>query len=328
MKRQKNLGYKSATLHERELQWLVHSYLQKGCGRFTTVSGNIIQVVSPGRINPYEGPDFLRMAIIINGIVHIGNGEFHRRSSDWVKHHHHHDSRYAEMLIHIVLNNDLSNSFAKETLVVDETLFEQESESQIMNTLTEDLQNYALQRLLRKTSDAIALYAKHNEYSSVLKILINTYLSKRIKRRLRPNAQLSESDIASLFIEDTVICDLIHGHEFSILIGQKLLSIVIPGIGKHLQQELCVNCLLPVLLSNHLRNDSTQIMMWYWSARAMTNYSYIQRMFPDNPQDYIWQQQGMLEFIHREHHQGILCLESSTKYTAERLITMMSTKPE
>ena len=90
----KNIVKKSGSIHETQLQEIVHKTIALEDKHYVSVKGHSIQVLSCGRINHHEGPDFINMAIMINGIIHIGNGEFHRKNSDWIKHKHHLDPRY------------------------------------------------------------------------------------------------------------------------------------------------------------------------------------------------------------------------------------------
>ena len=324
MKRQNFIANKSAMMHERDMQKLVHAYVQEGDGRFQTITGNTIQIISPGRINPYEGPDFIRMAIIIDGIVHIGNGEFHRKSSDWLQHHHHHDGRYSNVLLHIVMENNVPISFAKETIILDEKIYATVKKPQYIDTLSEDLQTYAMQRILRKTSDAVAIIAVHHFPEMVLRILIHAHIARRGKKRTRPYTH-DQEDVGSKFCNNLLIQQLLMGKKFE---GEMLFMFLnerILGCGKHLQQEIIVNCLLPVLLSNNNRTDVEDIMSWYWSVKSLSPYVSLRRIFPDNPQDFVWQQQGMLEFMHVEHHQGIVCFEASTMYKVNTLLSILQT---
>ena len=68
---------KESILHnELKAQLILKEYLSEPSNIYNTLSGRRLQILSPGRINKFEGPDFLDMAVLINGDVIIGNSEF------------------------------------------------------------------------------------------------------------------------------------------------------------------------------------------------------------------------------------------------------------
>lgn len=72
----------------------------------TTTSGDSIRVISPGRYNTDQGPDFLEAKICIDTTTWIGTIELHTRSSDWKKHRHHKDPNYNTVVLHVVWEDD------------------------------------------------------------------------------------------------------------------------------------------------------------------------------------------------------------------------------
>ncbi len=68
------------------------------------IDGGICQLVYAGRSGGPAGPD-VRDAVLLfpDGKQHVGDIEFHVRSSDWVTHKHFIDPRYNNVILHVVL---------------------------------------------------------------------------------------------------------------------------------------------------------------------------------------------------------------------------------
>lgn len=66
-------------------------------------------IIDPGIHNRTEsGPDFTGAKILVDGILWVGHVEIHVRASDWYKHNHHLDPAYNNVILHVVLENDVS----------------------------------------------------------------------------------------------------------------------------------------------------------------------------------------------------------------------------
>ena len=105
-------------ISERALQRAVHAVLADPGRRWECVNGDMIQVVAAGIVNVHDGPDLRDVAVLHNGVIHVGNAEVHIRASDWLRHAHDGDSRYGSLLLHIVQDDDVSLDVARWTLVV------------------------------------------------------------------------------------------------------------------------------------------------------------------------------------------------------------------
>lgn len=98
-----------------------------------TLSGNRIEVLSPGLHNKDAGPDFLNARVRIGTTEWVGNVEIHVRSSDWYSHGHHLDDSFRNVILHVVYENNQqvidSSGNPLETLVlkdvVNENIFRQ-----------------------------------------------------------------------------------------------------------------------------------------------------------------------------------------------------------
>jgi len=71
-------------------------------------SGASIQIFFPGQLNPNQGPDFLNAKIKIDTTVWVGHIELHLKRSDWDRHAHSEDRNYQNVILHVVLQNDLT----------------------------------------------------------------------------------------------------------------------------------------------------------------------------------------------------------------------------
>lgn len=294
---------------ERMLQNGVHSLLANPSIIRSCESGKRLQILSPGRINVHAGPDFLEIGVLLEGNVVVGDAEFHRKSSEWEQHSHSSDERYNSVILHIVLeNNSISKKQPFEVLLLskdevleelNKVLAEQAPEADV-NSI-EDLQHFALIRLLRKTADAQKLI---NDFGldEAFRQIVTNYIIKYNSRRRRPvysNDKLK-----------TILSNIDKSHSFKFLkydINENpslipdrmysLLSLKSSDEGAHLRREIILNCVLPVAIC--LADEAVRInlFLWYWSTPALNQYGILSRRFSNLPQNFLWQQQGMLEFM-------------------------------
>ncbi len=76
-------------------------------GALTTRRGEALQVVYRGRCSPGAGPDFADAIIADDrGRLLKGDVELHVRASDFRGHGHHHDTRYDNLVLHVVFEDD------------------------------------------------------------------------------------------------------------------------------------------------------------------------------------------------------------------------------
>ena len=71
-----------------------------------TTDGRAIQIMKSGFWNRDAGPDFVRAEVIMDGVLHTGDVEIHVNASEWQAHGHHTDSKYNNVIIHVVLWDD------------------------------------------------------------------------------------------------------------------------------------------------------------------------------------------------------------------------------
>ncbi len=83
--------------------WRTHKLAKIG---LQTTSGQHVEIVRSGALNPHDGPDFLNAQIRIDNVLWVGAVEMHLRASDWFQHKHHLDKRYDSVILHVVLEDD------------------------------------------------------------------------------------------------------------------------------------------------------------------------------------------------------------------------------
>lgn len=297
-------------INEEALQLLIHEFLSDPSVTRQTASGKRLQILSPGRINHHSGPDFIDIALLINGSIIVGDAEFHRKSSEWVQHNHSGDPAYSSVVLHIVFeNNKQLDSEFEHLIILQEDLYNfykthQRNEPKIDLRSIEDLQHFALLRLLRKTSESQKLINKSGlkyAYREVLRQFFAKYLS----RRKRPvySADKLASALENIEQSPTMkfLMDLESSKITSILDSiYELLQMRNFGEGSHFRREVILNCMLPVAICIADEENRISLFSWYWSTPALNQYGKLERHFPEIPQNFLWQQQGMLEYM-REH---------------------------
>lgn len=294
-------------ISENVLQRSLHSLLSDPSKIYSSVNNNRLQILSPGSLNHHEGPDFKDSAVLINGTIRVGDIEFHRKSSEWFSHNHNDDVKYENVILHIVCENDkiIENNF--DTLIIDEKILLnnlndiEKSEAQNNVFSLEELQHYSLVRLLRKTANSQNVINR-NDLDASLKLLADDYLIRYFSRRRRPtyNAErlktLSENILQSKILQ--VLEQLDKSEHLSIPdTMSEILKSKISDEGPHLRREIILNAVLPMMLCLADEKSRIDLFLWYWSTPALNQYGVLKRKFPDLPQNYIWQQQGMLEYI-------------------------------
>ena len=94
-------------MNEDYLQFIWRYGLLKDYSTLKTTDGSSLEIVSPGLLNTYSGPDFSNAKIKIGDTLWVGNVEIHIKSSFWNQHGHQHDSAYNNVILHVVLENDV-----------------------------------------------------------------------------------------------------------------------------------------------------------------------------------------------------------------------------
>ena len=321
----------SETLNERAYQRRVHALLSDPVQRWTCTNGDEIQIVAAGLINVHDGPDFRDMCVLHNGSIHVGNGEFHIRASDWSTHEHAIDARYASLLLHIVFTNDAPPiDDARWTLCVpfpplhaDKVSGSTESPSE--SPLVE-LQHHALLRLLRNTAEA-QQHMRRIGVRGTTRAMTVAWLDRLTHKRHRPLrleilVGLREAVATStmgLLAEDFSMC---HADDvLGAIRAAEHQSIAREGAA--LRRELFVNAVLPVCCALARDDQRIHLLQWYWSARSVHPYGHLRRRFPELEQGYVWQQQGMLEYLRHHGTRTTVCADIIRTYGLERTLRFL-----
>lgn len=324
----------STKISEKDLQHSIKICLSDPGKIHTLVDGRSFQILSMGRMNIHEGPDFLDIAILINGKVIIGNAEFHLKSSNWRLHQHSHDERYKSVILHIVCENDeiLRENFG--TLVVSkEKLIEvfyqhnQNKDKTIDILSTEELQNYALIRLLRFTSNAQKI-VNSNTLDESLKILTQIFLSRYLEKRNRHIYDIEKTEKLIEMIAKSPMLDFIEkiGSNEQLQIADemvKLMKIKIAKEGLSMRREIILNVVLPIALTQADEAKRINLFVWYWTTRSAHSYGLLKRRFPNIPQNFIWQQQGMLEYLREIEHRNLNISEAINSYSIGGVLSFL-----
>jgi hypothetical protein len=84
----------------------VWQYKKFAFSNLTTVSGELLTIVSGGQYLKQAGPDFFNAQLIIGSQKWAGNVEIHVKSSDWYLHGHEQDELYDNVILHVVWEHD------------------------------------------------------------------------------------------------------------------------------------------------------------------------------------------------------------------------------
>jgi hypothetical protein len=321
-------------LFETDMQKAVHIYLSDPSKIFFTKNNEPIQILSPGKLNSAEGPDFLEIALLIRGKIIIGDAEFHKNSIDWVAHNHSIDDNYNNVILHIVLQENNRPDLPFNTLILNEEeilvilndLANKKENSTDLFSL-EELQNYALIRILRKTADAqkaLNIYGLQDALSFLVQEFINKYKS----RRRRPVYE--SSDLQSIIdaIPKSYIYKFLENlsQVYPVSVPDAMMQMIKTKIAKEgaaMRREIILNCVLPLALTIANEDYRVNLLVWYWSTPALNKYGKLSRRFSEIPQNYIWQQQGMLEFISDNYKNSSIISDAINQYSIGNLLNFL-----
>ncbi len=295
------------SVSERALQRAVRVVLADPSRVRHTVDGLRLQVLAPGRINVHAGPDFLDMAILLGSDVLVGSAEFHRNSSDWLAHGHDSEAEYAKVILHIVLDDDQPIEIHAPTLVLeaeDVRACLRMREPELTEVSLEDIHTYSLLRLLRQTAEQ-TMHGRQSTAIQTFRRAVHEFLKKYVRRRRRPTYREKGIDEIVRGVQYSpharFICALDQGECNEVMVSLSiLLDTPFAGEGAHLRRELFVNCLLPCALAVARNEARIDIFEWYWSLESLQDYGVLQRVFRGISQQYLWQQQGMLEMMREQ----------------------------
>ncbi len=314
---------------ERIIQKRIYQFISDPSKVYEVKSGKRLQILSPGRHNKNEGPDFIDVAILLNGFIIVGAAEYHKNSSDWQLHKHNNNSDYDQVILHIVSNDDLELANEFETLLIPisslEDIEKSEVKSEEVLSSIEDLQHYALIRMLRKSSEAQKLLKRGSVEYSITEIT-REYLERYNSRRRRPSytTEKLKEVLASITKSNaTIFLNALKNSETVSIpdIMQNLVKNKIADEGAHLRRELILNAILPLAIC--LANEEARInlFLWYWSTPSLHKYGKLSRRFAELPQNFLWQQQGMLEYLKLQGIQTNVTSEAISEYAFAEILS-------
>lgn len=287
-------------IDELSLQKQIYKRLTPGLA-LIAAGGTSISVISRGSHNRLAGPDFKNIVVIINGIYKVCDGEVHLDALDWVRHRHHSDPNYQNVLLHFVYNNHellqpgLINISTHELLLSPAPC---EPQSDI-TPHDETLQENALVRINRKASLAESKI-KALGFERALAAMLTDYLQrfisdlKRFPNKINSPESLNPDSISAAreFLLSCRSQYLKAGSLFQYFAANHT------KFGKSLSKELFLNVIFPLALVIANQSNKAQLMAWFWSEKSFQKYGKLTRRFKNAPQEYLWQQQGMLEYIY------------------------------
>ena len=324
------------TFSETRLQRAVHRLLADPGRWWEATDGTRLQIVAAGRLNVHEGPDLLDVAVLFDGVILIGSAEFHTRSSDWSRHGHSSDPRYGSVLLHVVLQDDAPPvNEARWTLVLaaDDVAAADRirlRERRTVDIAVEELQHFALLRLLRQTADAAATIRRLGKEAAITAIA-REWAARIMTKRRRPHDELDLGIIAKHLPEAPLGRVVLHFSEadpnqlFPLL--ERAERARIAGEGAGTRRELLTNVILPLLCAVATPEQRVVLFQWYWSVRAAHGYGHLRRRFPSQAQDHVWQQQGMLEYLRHHGNRVSTCADAIREYGLDPTLQFLRAEP-
>ncbi len=281
--------------------------------RFVGTKGEHIQVIAKGEWHQRFGPDIVNMALLINGILHVGNAEFHKRASDWFAHKHQDNPAYQALVAHIVCEHDTEESTtAHATIIVSEDMMiAGEEQSAILSNTTSIVSNshtlmvarYAVARLERKAQELMPLTLRHHvSTTTLLRGGIEEFAQRLSTKRTRHTGIGSAVDELlrnerALVLVAHIMDELLHEEAMLLRIQGLLTTYISQGA----TIEIMTNVVAPLLLAHLPVFAQDRVWAWWWSAQTTNTYSILTKRFPALPQRYVWQQQGLLEMLKAPH---------------------------
>ncbi len=303
-------------LPEVYVQKLVRHLFDNPGRMFTSTSGDEIEVLACGEWNLDAGPDFREAAFVCRGSIECGDVEVHMRASDWRRHGHHHDERFRDVLVHAVLENDLTDEYGRYTVVLPaRELYAtwradlrrrrqtRETSDDVLDSL-QVLQEYAARRLERKMAYARELFHMFDVPTALLRMLGLFFDSLNRKKRRPAAVGLPSEENWRAAIRQSVICRMLQmllderlREDLGVCLD-RLVQTQILDEGHMMRWEIIINVVFPMAMYLANQEQRRQALDWYWAQKSVQTYGRLRRVFGRLPQDTVWQQQGMLEYFH------------------------------
>ena len=155
-----------------------------------SVSSQRLEIVHPGTINHFSGPDFNTSKIRCKDELLVGRTELHVKTSDFLKHNHQSDAAFNKLLAHVVWEHDMAEDPSGALFTIE-----------LKNQCTEEVLASVKKLLLQDQELACADFAK--EVPSIYK---QNMLQSCLVERLEEKANLLRKDfeqheIAYVFLQ-------------------------------------------------------------------------------------------------------------------------------
>lgn len=290
--------------HEEVLHRAVHRWMSDPSRIRATVSGRRIQILSPGRYNVHSGPDFVNAAVLLDSVVITGAIEFDKRRSYWKGHQHSLRQEYRQVILHLVLDCDAEGADLPEAAIIPASELEacmEMPDKEADPVPLEEVQSYALLRLLRMSTEHLEYYRRRSVQEGFA-LSVRSFLERYARRRRRPayRAEQLEQIFARAAVSEHAQFLIALSRRAVLNVAKELVELSmrpIGGEGRHLRMEIITNCVVPSACVLASDDDRIGVFTWYWSSPALYRYGILSRQFPAMPQQFVWQQQGMLEML-------------------------------
>lgn len=296
-------------MNEKQLQIKLREYLSNPGFVHKNQAGESFQILSIGRLNVHEGPDFIDIAILKEGMIYVGDAEYDIKCSYWKEHGHHKDPNFENVILHIISERDIEEFEQFDTLLVKTDELINLDSNKLIKTDThslEDLQQYALIRILRKSYIA-KKYLNSSDIRQAQISLLKDFFDRYFSRRRRPIYKKENTDIYINKIINSNVLNFINSIKTNETINiinelEDLLDTNMFDEGVNFRREIILNGVLPLAVCLSNAKQRSELFIWYWSAKALNQYGKLSRRFPELSQKYLWQQQGMLELLNEIGH--------------------------
>ncbi len=147
---------------------------------------NSLRIISAGKLNEHEGPDYQGARFEFNGILFQGAVEMHITLNDWYNHQHHYNPAYREVQLHVVLREPTKEIFVTHsqhshpiptfTLPVPTELLNKQRNTCSASNKTADLKKTLQQLAINRLQYKVHLLQKKLQTFSVRQLFYQGYL--------------------------------------------------------------------------------------------------------------------------------------------------------
>jgi len=151
----------------------------------STTSGATLHIISTGRYNTNQGPDFLHAKIDIEGVIWHGHIELHIDAQDWYRHQHHLDTHYNVTVLHVVLQTDGRPIIREDGTQIPELLLTPYLDKQILHRYDQ----------LRLSEDVIPCGSHFSQITGVVK---HSWIERLAVERMQAKALAMQNRLQTL----------------------------------------------------------------------------------------------------------------------------------